>query len=283
MKLKHDRNKEVKDALDLETRPLFPAIYEGCIEADALAQGEDEILRVLRNAVYRYFQNRNLQTLNEEAAYALESGLGLAHSGTIEERRAVIIEAVNKRFVFNDAELAARIKQMAHGEDVRFRVDQKALTLEIWTEGRENDGEFVAYDITQALKPVIPQNIQLYAELYAEPAAIDEHMTVGTVCAIATSIETETVNNDPSQYEGVFLIWLESNGKAKSNVIKALRKALGLGLKEAKEKAEAAPTEIARYKNRLDAESVFEIMQNTKYDGKALRDTDAVIYIMEEK
>ena len=282
MTLKDDRDKEVRDALDIETRPLFPAIYEGFIEADALAQGEDAILRVLRNAIYRYFQNRNLQTLNEEAAYALESGLGLAHSGTIEERRETLIEAVNKRFVFNEAALAARIEQMVHGEDVRFRIDPKAQTLEIWTEGGEQDGAFVAYDISQALKPIIPQNLQLCAELHAEHVAIEEHMTCGAVCAIACSIETETVDNDPSQYEGIKILWLETCGTVKVHVVQAIRALLGIGLIESKNIADAAPTEIARYESRAEAENALETMLSYERSGIALRDTDAVLYIVEE-
>lgn len=279
MTLRDKRDKEVREALEIETRPLFPAIYEGFIEADALAQGEDAILRVLRNAIYQYFQNRNLQTLKEEAAYALESGLGLAHSGTIEERRAALIEAINKRFVMNEATLAERIERMANGEDVRFRIDPQALTLEIWTQGGENDGEFVAYDITQALMPIIPQNLQLCAEIYTDAAEIEERETLGAVCAIACSIETETIENTPCNETGVFVIWLESYGSVKMHVIKAIKDFLGIGLADAKTLAEAAPTEIARYDNRADAETALNTLLSTNNSGTLLRDTDAEIYI----
>ena len=192
MTLKDDRDKEVRDALDIETRPLFPAIYEGVIEADALAQGEDEILRVLRNAVYRYFQNRNLQTLNEEAAYALETGLGLDHSGTIEERRETLIEAVNKRFVFNDDALAARIEQMAKAEGVtvHYEIDPIALTMRIWREGENENGSFIAYDIANTLHPTIPQNIQLISEATIKNAT-HERGTLANIAAFSTSVSTE--------------------------------------------------------------------------------------------
>lgn len=192
MTLKDDRDKEVRDALDIETRPLFPAIYEGVIEADALAQGEDEILRVLRNAVYKYFQNRNLQTLNEEAAYALETGLGLDHSGTIEERRETLIEAVNKRFVFNDAALAARIEQMAKAEGVtvHYEIDPIALTMKIWREGENENGSFIAYDIANTLHPTIPQNIQLISEATIKNAT-HERGTLANIAAFSTSVSTE--------------------------------------------------------------------------------------------
>lgn len=274
MTLKDSRDKEVRDALDIETRPLFPGIYEGFIEADALAQGEDAILGVLRNAIYRYFQNRNLQTLNEEAAEALESGLGLSHTGTIEERRATLIEVINRRFVLNDAEIAARIEQMANGEDVRFRIDPQALKLEIWKDGGEDGSEFIAYDIAEALKPMIPQNLQLIAEMHSHGLDIDERMTMGTVCAIATSIETETVNN-----KGVYIIWLESCGTEKTHVIKAIKQLLEIGLTEAKKMADAAPIEITRYYNRLEAESALATMLSTEYNGVTLAETDAILYI----
>lgn len=192
MTLKDDRDKEVRDALDIKTRPLFPAIYEGFIEADALAQGEDEILRVLRNAVYQYFQNRNLQTLNEEAAYALESGLGLDHSGTIEKRRETLIEAINKRFVFNDAALAARIEQMAKAEGVtvHYKIDPIALTMRIWREGENENGSFIAYDIANTLHPTIPQNIQLISEATIKNAT-HERGTLANIAAFSTSVSTE--------------------------------------------------------------------------------------------
>lgn len=282
MTLKDSRDKEVREALDIGTRPLFPGIYEGFIEVDALAQGENAILGVLRNAVYRYFQNRNLQTLNKEAAEALESGLGLAHSGTIEQRRVALYEAINKRFFLNDAELEARIERLADGEDVRFRGDPQALTLEIWKDGGEDGSEFIAYDIAEALKPIIPQNLQLVAEMYADELDIDERMTMGTVCAIATSIETETVNNDPSQYEAVYIIWLESCGTVKIHVIKAIKELLGTGLVEAKNIADATPTEITRYDNRPEAERALATMLNIENSGVTLAETDAILYILEK-
>ena len=192
MTLKDSRVKEVRDALDIETRPLFPKIYEGFIEADALAQGEDAILGVLRNAIYRYFQNRNLQTLNEEVAEALENGLGIAHTGTIEERRATLIEVINRRFVLNDAEIAARIEQMAKakGATVHHEIDPIALNMRIWREGENENGSFIAYDIANALHPTIPQNIQLISEATITNA-IHEHGTLANTAAFSTSVSTE--------------------------------------------------------------------------------------------
>ena len=192
MTLKDSRDKEVLDALDIETRPLFPGIYEGFIEADALAQGEDAILGVLRNAIYRYFQNRNLQTLNEEAAEALENGLDIAHTGTIEERRATLIEVINRRFVLNDAEIAARIEQMAKAEGVtvHYEIDPIALNMRIWREGENENGSFIAYDIANAIRPTIPQNIQLISEATITNA-IHERETLANTAAFSTSVSIE--------------------------------------------------------------------------------------------
>ena len=192
MTLKDSRDKEVRDALDIETRPLFPGIYEGFIEADALAQGEDAILGVLRNAIYRYFQNRNLQTLNEEAAEALENGLDIAHTGTIEERRATLIEVINRRFVLNDAEIAARIEQMAKAEGVtvHYEIDPIALNMRIWREGENENGSFIAYDIANPIRPTIPQNIQLISEATITNA-IHERETLANTAAFSTSVSIE--------------------------------------------------------------------------------------------
>lgn len=176
-------DKEVRDALDIETRPLFPSAYNGCIEADALAQGEDTILRILGSAIYRYFQNRNLQTMNEETVQIFENGFGIQGTGTLEERRAAVIGIIRSRFVFNDAAMAAMIETLAGVEPVKFSIDPQSLVLRIWRDGGEDGGQFVAYDIAQALAPVIPLNIKTETQ-DRQTAAIDVYAQAGCASAI---------------------------------------------------------------------------------------------------
>lgn len=261
MTLKDDRDKEVRDALDIETRPLFPAIYEGFIEADALAQGEDAILSVLRNAVYRYFQNRNLQTLNEEAAYALESGLGLDHSGTIEERRETLIEAVNKRFVFNDKALAEKIEQLSEGKPIRFSIDAQKLILKIWNDDIEENGEFTAYDISQNLKPIIPQNIQMVAE---DKAQIETNLNqvIGSTASMAIHITPIQ-----SMRWALMLMSVEN----KNNMIAVLKDFYGLGLTETKAIVDNTPAELNLFATRQEAEDeISSIYMRARELGKTI-------------
>ena len=70
--------------------------------------------------------------------------------------------------MFNDATLAQRIERLANGKDVRFRIDPHVLKLEIWRQGGEQDGAFIAYDIAEELKHVIPQNLELHRLLEAK-------------------------------------------------------------------------------------------------------------------
>lgn len=256
---------------------LIPQFYGNTLEATRIQQVHDAIIEPFVLAIMRLFRNAYIQTMDADALSELETKLNINPSGTIEQRRQIVIDTLcDAVSAFNDAELAARIERLSHGEDVRFRIDPQALTLEIWTDGGEQDGEFVAYDITQSLKPIIPQNLQLRAEMYAEEVAIDEHMTVGAVCAIAASIETETVNNDPSQYSSVYIVWLESAGSQKVNMVKAVKAVLGLGLKESKDLVDKAPVELTRYGNRTDAESTISALY------AASNISDAIIYIVEE-
>lgn len=158
------------EALDEETRPLFPAIYEEFMEADALAQGEDALGGVIKEIISRYWQDRNLQTLTGKAAGQFEEKLGLSHSGTIEERRAAIIQAINRRFVMNDAELLEIIQALPGGSTNDFEVDARALVLQL--EKKTNtEGEHEAEELKEALEtaqPLIPMNLETGIAVLAE-------------------------------------------------------------------------------------------------------------------
>lgn len=180
---KEDIERALLDALDVETRPLFPAIYEDFTEVEALAQGEDKLLSIIKDIIYQYWQNRNLQTLTEQAAAVFETELGLSHSGTIEERRSRIAEAINRKFVLNDAALLALIQSLAGGETNEFDVDPKML--ELWLKkatNTESSSEFE--DLTtvrQTIEPIIPQNLAI--KLKVEAAT--EKTIHATYCGIS--------------------------------------------------------------------------------------------------
>ncbi len=187
MTIRETIDKEVREALEVNSRPLFPQIYEGYIEADALAQGEDAILRIFAKVIYEYFQNRNLQTMGEAVIKSFEQKLEMNTSGTIDERRAAIIEAINKRFILNEKELAAKIEQHANGKPIRFSIITPLLILRIWNDQTEENGEFKAYDILQNLKPIIPQNLQQIAE-NKTLREINSNQSIGITTSIATAV-----------------------------------------------------------------------------------------------
>lgn len=153
----------VKEALEAETRPLFPRIYDGFKEADALAEGEDRLLEVLSNLIYRYFQDRNLRTITEAKAAEYEAVLGIEPAGGIEARRAAIINAINRQFVLNDAKLHELCQALADGHDIEERTDPQALTLGIFSADDEDGGESPTLEVVRGIRPVIPLNLAVFA------------------------------------------------------------------------------------------------------------------------
>lgn len=164
------RKKEVRDALEMETRPLFPMIYDEFVEADALAEGEDALSEIIKSAIYSYFLNRNLQTITEDAIREYERRLGITAGGTIEERRRQIAEIINRRFVMNDAALLEIIQALPGGSTNDFEVDARALVLQL--EKKTNtEGEHEAEELKEALEtaqPLIPMNVETRIAVLAE-------------------------------------------------------------------------------------------------------------------
>ena len=153
----------VKEALEAQTRPLFPRIYDGFKEADALAEGEDRLLEVLSNLIYRYFQDRNLRTITEAKAAEYEAELGIEPAGGIEARRAAIINAINRQFVLNDAKLHELCQALADGHDIEERTDAKKLTLGIFSADDAEGGESITLEVKAGIRPIIPLNLAVFA------------------------------------------------------------------------------------------------------------------------
>lgn len=147
----------------------------------------------MQNAIYRFFCNSNLQTLTESACDSFESHLGITPVADISARRQNIIAAINNRFVFNDAALAAKIEDLANGAPMRFEIDSQKLTLRLWREGDEANGSFLAYDIAKVLKPIIPQNIEVITEARA---SVDYGYFLSMTQAVAINSTTPSVFYD---------------------------------------------------------------------------------------
>lgn len=228
---------------DIQTRRIFPGIYDDFLEIDELANGEDAILKALQNAIYTFFNNRNLQTLTPAACAQFEAHLNIPPADSLDGRRQAIMDAVNARFVFNDAALAAKIAAMADGKPVKFKVDPVALTLKLWLEGDEENGTFLASDITQALRPIIPQNLQTITDSTTATAAA-VFINHGLTTAIETAppfVETARVDAE------TFDFWLLDAGGAKVQVIRLVRAEYTLGIKDAKDLIDSAPVILKNY------------------------------------
>lgn len=164
MTIRENVDKEVLDALDVETRELFPKIYNGFTETDALAQAEDALRKVISNVIYKYFQNRNLQTLNEEVVAAFEEGLGLPSAGNLDARRTAVISRINARFINNDQTIESRAREAANNNTIKVNADSQALTAEVTTATNSSTATFdELITALKAIRGLIPQNLEAYA------------------------------------------------------------------------------------------------------------------------
>lgn len=164
MTIRETVDKEVRDALDVETRELFPKIYDGFTEADALAQAEDALLKVISNVIYKYYQNRNLQSMNEEVVAAFEEGLGLPSAGSLDDRRAAVISRINARFINNDQTIENRAREAANNNTIKVNTDSQALTAEVTTAPNSSTATFdELITALKAIRSIIPQNLEAFA------------------------------------------------------------------------------------------------------------------------
>ncbi|MBQ9396217.1 MAG: hypothetical protein IJU23_12000 [Proteobacteria bacterium] len=149
----------------LTTATYFPAIYEGFVEADALIQSEDSLLGLMRDYAQQLWQNRNLLSMTEEKVALFEEMLHLTPnvSQSLDDRRQAVADAVNERFVLNDAKLHEICQALAPGFTAYERTDPQALTLGIFTEEDAEDGTLPAVGIVDGIRPTVPQNLALYA------------------------------------------------------------------------------------------------------------------------
>lgn len=162
---------------DARTDSLFPAIFDGCAEIEAVAQGENKLIKGIAGAIQTLFDNRNLTTLTGKAIGEFEVHFGItgAETKTLEERRNEIIRIIRHTARFNEADLLEYVQSLPGGETIDLDIDSKTLILNVFTEVNNEDEEEAQVVINAAdkIRPLIPQNIELHASV---KAAFDEYL-----------------------------------------------------------------------------------------------------------
>lgn len=229
MTIRENVDKEVLDALDVETRELFPKIYNGFTETDALAQAEDALLKVISNVIYKYFQNRNLQTMNEEVVAAFEEGLGLPSAGSLDARRTAVISRINARFINNDQTIENRAKEAANNNTIKVNADSQALTAEVTTATNSSTATFdELITALKAIRGLIPQNLEAYAA--------DRSAKAKTWQAYGAARTTVSINAGRVEELWGVCIFYDPDMKTGNYLqyVKCIKEALGYGLASSK-------------------------------------------------
>lgn len=149
---------------DRITWDLFPAIYDGFLEADELSLAEDRMLQLVASAVQTATNDKIISTSGDDKIAEYESEFGLSASGlTLAERRQQVIAYINRSRVINEATLHSLCASLAPDYAVYERTDPQALTLGVFTEEDAEDGTLPAVGIVDGIRPTVPQNLALYA------------------------------------------------------------------------------------------------------------------------
>ena len=85
---------------------------------------------------------------------------------------------------------------------------------------------------------------------------LEEKWGVTAAAAVAAAPAAGAAGGAPAEEKSEFTIVLASAGDKKINVIKEIRAATSLGLKEAKDLVEGAPKEVKTGVNKKDAEEI---------------------------
>ncbi len=157
----------------LNTRPIFPKIYNGFREIDAISEGENSILQVLKDCAERASKDKLLtrpygefvNIISEERLKEWEEELSIQvqEGATIEQRQGAVCDYISRSRVINDDYLQ-RLVDLAVGEDKYIvRSDSDRLTLTISTPPNIED-EGTPEDLSNAIDvvlPVAPQNLSV--------------------------------------------------------------------------------------------------------------------------
>ena len=173
-----------------QSAELFPSLYEGFKEVEALAIAEDYIAEILKKCVYTAIEDKAVTTAGEAKLAQWEEITGTSASGTIEERRAAVLEALGKNYAFNDNALAQLVTQIAKGAAVEIETDCGKQEINITQKAEDaagtspgcSEGALPTRIASQILGDV-PQALSVYGKTITttEKEIILNHSTTTTI------------------------------------------------------------------------------------------------------
>ncbi len=106
----------------------------------------------------------------------------------------------------------------------------------------------------EKFKPIVDQVEKMSVlELHGLVKALEEHWGVS---AAAVAVASAAGSGEPKEEKSAYNAHLQDAGPQKVQVIKAVKDALGLGLKEAKDLVDAAPTLLKEGMKKEDADKL---------------------------
>lgn len=111
----------------------------------------------------------------------------------------------------------------------------------------------MALNIEQIIEDIKSATV---VELNELVEAIEEEFGVSAAAPVAVAAAGGAAEGGAAEEQTEFAVELKSAGSAKIKVIKAVREATGLGLKEAKELVDGAPNVIKEGLSKEDAEAL---------------------------
>jgi len=152
----------------LATRAVFPKIYDGFVEIDELAKGEDALLNVLKTLVLTALNDKVISTASAEKISEYEEHLYLSATGlTLDQRRQQVLDYLNRSRVFNKEALQALIDELAGSETATFTIDPIGLILGLNVVNDGDHGALLGVTIANAIRPRVPQNLDMFVRVDA--------------------------------------------------------------------------------------------------------------------
>ena len=193
---------------------LIPQFYDGVLEATRIQQVHDAIIEPFSAAIMRVHRNAYIQTMDADALSELENGLGMTPSGTLEQRRQAIIDALCDPHIVNDATLHALCQSLAPEYTVYERTDPDALSLGIFTVEEDEHGNLPAVGIVKEIMPTVPQNLALYVGV---DTAFDRNVVINHAHFSALWAGLETVERHVPEIVMFYTINKETGEETRGN------------------------------------------------------------------
>lgn len=145
-----------------------PKFYDGILEMMRIQQANDAVVKPLIDSILRFFRNSYFETMDVDSIVQYESFLNIEASGTLEQRRAAIIDMLNDHVVLNDDAILQIIHALEGAGLVTYDVDSHECTLNVhFPANSEHDDIDVLNTVIEALKPIIPLNLLLFKSVNA--------------------------------------------------------------------------------------------------------------------